>query len=81
MTMTQGVSHKQEFFELQIFSRQNWPKPEFNAKGQTCAWPQEFRISLKILGKNTSGKPIEKAQFLLVLVELRYFWIFKVKKS
>ena len=29
MTMTKGVSHKQEFFESPIFSRQNLPKPKF----------------------------------------------------
>ena len=39
MAMSKGVSHKQEFFESQIFSCQNWPKREIYAKGQKCACP------------------------------------------
>ena len=37
--MSKGVSQKEEFFESQLFSCQNWPKRENYAKGQKCACP------------------------------------------
>ena len=54
MTMTKGVSHKQEFFESVIFSRQNWPEREFQTHGHKCSAPDFFvdiKLSLMIFGQ------------------------------
>ena len=42
MTMAKGVSHKQEFFESQIFSRQNWPKAEVSTNGSKSSAREYF---------------------------------------
>ena len=47
MTMTKGLSHKQEFFESKIFSRQNRPEREFQAHDHKCS-ARDFFLDIKV---------------------------------
>ena len=62
MTMTKGVSYKQEFFESVIFSRQNWPKREFQTIFDKCSAPHFF-LDIKVSLMNYGWKEA-KLKFL-----------------
>ena len=62
MTMTKGVSHKQEFFESVIFSRQNWPEREFQTYGHKTSAPHFF-LDIKVFLMNY-GQNRAKLKFL-----------------
>ena len=73
--MTKGVSHKQEFFESQVFSCQNWPKREFYTEGQLCACPH-LPTRFKDFPEDFRYKPFREANkkgyFLFILEKFQF---------